>query len=196
MTLWYVARAAGFVALLMLTASVTLGALASTRTGANTPGGLDRRYLRQMAHRSFAVAGLLLIAFHATLIVLDSFVDVSLSGALIPFTSAWRPFAVGLASLALYATVATAISGAARGRLASSAAAARRWRTVHVAAYAGWALAMGHGILAGTDTGTIWSTAIYVVCAIAVLMAVATRLRARPTPLPIPARNQYARSLR
>ena len=63
MTLWYLARAAGFAALFAATASVTLGALASgTRT--HDAQSRDRRVLRQLAHRSAAVVTLAMLALH------------------------------------------------------------------------------------------------------------------------------------
>ena len=174
MTLWYLARGAGFAALIAFTASTVLGALATTgRSGAQ---GLDRRYLRQMAHRSAAVTGLVMLALHTVLIVTDIYVNVAVTGALIPFTAGYRPLALGLGSLAVYLFVLVAVAGAARGRLAASAKGARNWRRVHLMAYAGWALSMGHGILAGTDTGARWTTAIYLACGAAVVFAVAARL--------------------
>ncbi|MCW2798884.1 MAG: hypothetical protein JWQ70_356 [Aeromicrobium sp.] len=184
MTLWYLARGAGFAALIAFTASTVLGALATTgRSGAQ---GLDRRYLRQMAHRSAAVTGLIMLAAHIVLILTDVYVNVSLTGALLPFTAGYRPLALGLGSIAVYLFVLVAISGAARGRLATSARGARTWRRVHLMAYVGWVLSMGHGILAGTDTGTRWTTAIYVACGAAVVFAVGARLSSLRTQRALP----------
>jgi sulfoxide reductase heme-binding subunit YedZ len=186
-TLWYLARAAGFAALFAATASVTLGALAS---GARTLDARtqDRRVLRQLAHRSAAVMTLAMLAVHVTLLVLDSFVDVSLPGVLVPFTAGYRAFAVGLGTLATYGLLVVAFTGAARGRLAASARGARSWRAIHLSAYGTWVLAMGHGLLAGTDTGTWWTWALYGACALTVLGAVWVRVGAidahRAAPLP------------
>lgn len=175
--IWYLARATGMVALIAFTASTAMGALASRRRTRGSDQQLDRRFLVQTAHRSAAVLGLTMLLAHAVLIILDVYVDVSLTSTLVPFTAGYRPLALGLGTLAVYAFVVVAVSGAARGRLAGSARAARTWRRVHLAAYAGWALAMGHGILAGTDTGASWSTAIYSACGFAVAVAVGLRLR-------------------
>ncbi|MET0822328.1 MAG: hypothetical protein ABWY58_15295 [Aeromicrobium sp.] len=179
MTLWYLARAAGMVALIAFTASTVLGALSSRHTRSPGTGAVDRRYLVQMAHRSAAITGLLALASHVALLVVDSYVDVSISGALIPFAAGYRPPALAMGTLGVYVIALVAVSGAARGRLASSARAARRWRWVHATAYVGWTLAMGHGVFAGTDTGTWWSTAIYLACGGAVATALVARLRSR-----------------
>lgn len=179
MTLWYLARAAGLVALIAFTASTAMGALATRRSRRPGPEEMDRRYLVQMAHRSAAITGLLALIAHVALLVLDSYVSVSISGALIPFTAGYRPLALAMGTLGVYAITLVAVSGAARGRLASSARAAKTWRSVHLMAYLGWVLSMGHGLFAGSDTGASWSTAIYLACGGAVLAAVTGRLGAR-----------------
>lgn len=177
MTIWYLARATGLVALLAFTAATVLGALASASRNRSSGAQLDQRFLTQMAHRSAAVTGLVMLLAHTTLIVIDSFVSVSVSGALVPFTAGYRPFALGLGTLAVFTFVSVAVSGAMRGRLAASEVAVRRWRTVHLLAYVGWALSMGHGILAGTDSGRPWTTGIYVACGLAVASAFAVLAR-------------------
>jgi sulfoxide reductase heme-binding subunit YedZ len=178
MTLWFLARALGMVALLGFTASVCLGALASS-TGRGT-GAHEKRAVRQLAHRSIALVALGALALHVGLLVLDTHVALSLMSVVVPFTSGFAPFAVGLGTLAVWAFVATALSGLSRGRLAGSRVSPRAWRTVHAAAYVGWVLSMGHGVLAGTDTGRAWTTVVYVGCALAVGTAVALRVLARP----------------
>jgi methionine sulfoxide reductase heme-binding subunit len=158
MTLWLLARSAGFVALLAASLTVALGA-------AGTGSRRDGRILAQLVHRSAAVVTLAMLALHAALLVADHYVSVSVSGALLPFTAGYRGFALGLGTLGAYAFLVVAATGSLRGRLASSARAARAWRGVHLAAYAAWALALGHGVLAGTDTARGWALAVYGACA-------------------------------
>ncbi|MEQ6901669.1 hypothetical protein, partial [Nocardioides sp. YIM 152588] len=150
MTLWYLARAAGFVALIAATLTVVLGAAGSSSRG-------EGRVVAQLVHRSAAVLTLAMIGLHAVLLVTDHYVDVSVGGALVPFTAGYRALALGLGTLAVYGFVVLAVTGLLRGRMASSPAAARAWRGVHLTAYATWVLAMAHGVLAGTDTGSPWT---------------------------------------
>ncbi|MEH3067867.1 MAG: hypothetical protein PGN15_07325 [Aeromicrobium erythreum] len=178
MTLWFLARALGMVALLGFTASVCLGALASsTRRGGRAH---EERAVRQLAHRSVALVALGALALHVGLLVLDTHVALSLTSVVVPFTSGFAPLAVGLGTLAVWAFVAAALSGLSRGRLAGSQVPPVVWRTVHGAAYVGWLLSMGHGVLAGSDTGRAWTTIVYVGCALAVATAVALRVLVRP----------------
>jgi sulfoxide reductase heme-binding subunit YedZ len=172
MTLWYLARAAGLVALLTASVTVALGALGSSSRG-------ERRILAHLVHRSAAVLTLALVALHAVLLVADHYVDVSTTGALVPFTAGYRAVALGLGTLAVYGFAVVALSGALRVRLAGSVAAVRAWRGIHLSAYAAWGLAMLHGLLAGTDTGLTWALALYLGCGALVAGAVALRLSVR-----------------
>lgn len=178
MTLWFLARAAGFTALLGATVSVVLGAIAAGSTPGTRFRRRETRLVLQLAHRSAAVVTLALLALHAVLLVWDRYVALSLSGALVPFTAGYRAFALGLGTLAVYCFAVVALSGAVRGRLAVSPRAARWWRPVHALAYAAWPLALAHGLLAGTDTGTAWAWLVYGGSLAAVLAAVWMRLSA------------------
>lgn len=174
MTLWYLIRALGMVALLAFTASTALGALSVV--GSSGVAGADRRLVRQLVHRSVAVLALVVLGLHIVCSVLDSFVTIPVTAALLPFGSGYRPLAVGIGVLGMYAVIVAALSGAVRGRLATAGdAAARAWRVVHMAAYAGWALSVVHGLTAGSDTQRWWGLAVYVGCVLVVLAAVLVR---------------------
>jgi methionine sulfoxide reductase heme-binding subunit len=170
MSIWLLARGAGLSALVLLTVSTSLGALGSRRFTPST------RYLVQYLHRVAAGLGLAALGVHVAMILADSYADVGATGALVPFTSGYRPTAVALGSLAGYTVVAVSVLGLARGRMAASPRAARTWRAVHSLAYVGWGSAMVHGLLAGTDTGAGWVRLLYVLCFAAVATSVAARL--------------------
>jgi len=135
---------------------------------------MDRRLIRQLVHRSTALIGLAALLGHLTFVLIDTFVPTSLSGMLIPFTAGYRPFALGLGSLALYALLLTAVSGWLRGGFAGRIGDAV-WRRIHYASYAGWALAIGHGFLAGSDTHQSWAQLGYLACVASVGAAAAWR---------------------
>jgi sulfoxide reductase heme-binding subunit YedZ len=178
MTWWFLARAAGFMALVASTAAVCLGASASASSPSTRLRRREPRLVLQFAHRSAAVVSLALLALHAVLLVLDRHVALSVPGALVPFTAGYRGVALGLGTLAMYCFIVVALTGAARGRLAGSPRAARWWRPVHALAYVAWPLAMGHGLLAGTDTMRWWAWCLYGGSAIAVTLALWLRLSA------------------
>jgi hypothetical protein len=200
MSVWFTARGAGLSALVLLSLSTCLGALVSRSASGARLGNPRRRYLVQYLHRACAGLGLTVLVLHISTILADSYAHVGLTGALIPFTSNYRPTAVALGSLAAYTFLGVAVLGLARGRMAASPRAARIWRTLHALAYLGWASAMLHGFTAGSDSSLAWVRLMYGASLVAVLGSVAVRLvqtngttpgdrfAAAPAAMPAPAR--------
>jgi hypothetical protein len=176
MTVWYIARGAGLAALVLLTLSTALGAFGSRHGPSGPNRSPQRRYLVQYLHRAFAVLGLTALGLHVSAILADSFAKVGWVGALVPFSSAYRPTAVALGTLAAFSFVGAAALGLARGRLAATPRGARIWRGLHALAYAGWGLAILHGFTAGTDSSVGWVRHLYQLCLVAVLGSLAARL--------------------
>lgn len=169
MTIWYVARGAGLAALLLLTVSTAIGALMVGR------GRAANRVVVQYLHRVTGSVGLAALALHLGSILADSYAHVGWTASIIPFTSAYRPTWVGLGTLAIYTFVLVAAVGFARGRMATSKIGAKVWRGIHALAYAGWVMAMLHGLKSGTDTSVPWVRLLYIGCAVAVGGSVAVR---------------------
>jgi predicted ferric reductase len=175
MTLWYLARAAGVVTMVMFTLSAVLGMVMPRLRSA------ERRFWLQYVHRSAAVTGLVLLATHVVAVMADSYVSISPVVLVWPFASGYRPFAMVVGALALYSLVLAALVGAARGRLAASEKFTKYWRKLHIAASVGWLLSIGHALLAGTDRSTPWMLGITLGCMVAVATAGAYRVNALPT---------------
>lgn len=169
--LWFTARGAGLSALLVLSLAVVLGAMGSMRTRS-----ASTRVVVQYTHRTAAALGLGLIAVHVSTLILDQKAHIGLAGALIPFAAHYRPDAVALGSIAMYAFLLVAALGAARGRLASSPLGAATWRVLHGLSYPAWLAAVLHGLLAGTDRAQHWVEVLVVSCVLAVVAAVMVRL--------------------
>jgi DMSO/TMAO reductase YedYZ heme-binding membrane subunit len=176
MTFWYLARAGGLAAMVLLSAATAFGALGSVRRG--DPA---RRVVWQYLHRTAATTGLLLVVGHVTAVVLDAKSHVSLEAVVVPLTSGYRPVAVALGTLAAYLFVLVALLGAARGRLAASPGVTAAWRGLHASAYLAWGLGVLHGFLAGTDSGETWVRALDVLAVGLVVAALAARVAA-PRP--------------
>lgn len=170
MNVWFTARGAGLSALILLTLSICIGALMSRH------GTASRRYIVQYLHRVTSSLGIAVLVLHIATILADSYAHVGWRGALIPFTSGYRPTWVALGSLAAYTFIGVAVLGMARGRMAATPRGARIWRGLHGMAYAGWASAMLHGYNSGADTSVSWVRAIYLACIFAVLASVGVRV--------------------
>ena len=181
MSVWFTARGAGLSALILLSVSTGLGALVSRSRTTARSANPSRRYLWQYLHRVTAGLGLAVLVLHVATILADSYAHVGWRGALIPFTSGYRPTAIALGSLAAYLFIGVAVLGLARGRMAASPRGARIWRGLHGLAYVGWGTAILHGFTAGTDSSVGWVRLIYATCLVAVLGSSAGRiLRAGP----------------
>jgi DMSO/TMAO reductase YedYZ heme-binding membrane subunit len=179
-TWWYLARATGYVAWALLTASVISGLLVRTRltTGRRaTAWALD-------LHRFLAGTAVAFTGLHIVGLVADGFVHFGPADVLIPFASTWRPGAVALGVTALYLLLAIEASSVLMRRLPR-----RLWHRIHLTAYVAFWLATFHLLYAGTDTRNpaskvVVATAIGAVGSFTVLRAVRTPLRGRPQAAP------------
>jgi methionine sulfoxide reductase heme-binding subunit len=167
---WYFARSAGIVAYLLLSSSVLLGVLMSGKTSFAWP-----RFAVEEVHRFLAILTGVFIVLHAASLLLDSVVPIGLVQELVPFTSPYRPFAVGLGICAAELIAAVGISNALRPRIPH-----RVWRKVHYLTLPAWLLASLHGVLAGTDAGDPWFAALAAGLAAAVAMAAWARFSRSP----------------
>ena len=86
---------------------------------------------------------------------------------MLPFTSAYRPLAIGLGTLAVDLGGAVLLTSLIRRRLGY-----RAWRAVHWLAFLAWPAAFAHSLLtAGSDLRTWWVALIEVGVAAAVVTA-------------------------
>ena len=155
MLIWYLARGAGIAAFATLSVATGAGAFASRRQA-----DLELRVVVQYVHRAAAVAGLALLILHIGMILADSYAHVGWVGALVPFTSAYRPLGVSLGVTAAYLLLAVAVTGMLRARFVRSEKTVRLWRRVHLLSYAAWAAAAWHFLVVGTDSGQWWARAV------------------------------------
>jgi len=168
--LWYVGRGSGLVAEAVLTAAVVLGTV-STVPGGRT--GVRRRVALQGLHRQLTMAGVVLLVLHVGTLVLDRWVDLDLVDLVVPFGSSYRTLWLGLGTLAVDLLAAVVVTSLLRTHLAP-----RAWRSVHLLAYAAWAMAVVHGLQAGTDAGALPVRLLAAGCATAVGTALVVRLEA------------------
>jgi sulfoxide reductase heme-binding subunit YedZ len=163
---WYLTRASGIVALLLLTAAVTLGVLEIKRL--STPHW--PRFLLDALHRNVSLLAVVFLALHIVTTVLDSFTSISIVAAFIPFTSSYRPFWLGLGAIACDMLIALVITSLLRRRLGFSA-----WRATHWLAYACWPIALLHGLGTGSDVKSSWMLLLTLGCVLIVLAVVCAR---------------------
>ncbi len=165
--LWYLTRATGLVALVLLSATVVLGIVSSMgRAGERWP-----RFFSQAVHRNLSLLCLVFVAMHVVTTVADGYVPIGLLDAVVPFRSPYRPIWVGFGSLAFDLLLAVSVTSALRRRIGP-----RAWRGVHWLAYACWPIAVLHGLGTGSDPRLPVTQAVGVACVAVVVGATAWRL--------------------
>jgi len=174
-SLWYLTRATGLVSLVLLTATVVLGIVASVGwTTERWP-----RFLSQTVHRNLSLFCLALIAIHVVTTVADGYVPIGFLDAVVPFRTPYRPLWVGFGALALDMLLAVAITSGLRRRIGT-----RAWRNVHWLAYVCWPIALLHGLGSGSDTRLSVALFVNAVCVVSIIGAVGWRLITGRTFLP------------
>ncbi|HEY3614593.1 MAG TPA: ferric reductase-like transmembrane domain-containing protein [Gaiellales bacterium] len=169
---WYLMRASGIVALLLLTAVSALGVATVTRW---RPGRTSR-FLALGLHRSISLLAVAFLAIHVLTAIVDPDAAVRLVAVVLPLPLGHAGIWVALGALAFDLVAAITITSVLRERLSP-----RAWRGVHLAAYAAWPVALLHGIGMGTDAGAGWMLAVDAACIGLFAAAVALRLWKAPS---------------
>lgn len=165
--LWDLSRATGLVATCIFAASIVLGIVA--RSGRSVIG-LGRLGVSQL-HRTLALTGVGLIAVHVTTLLFDPYAQLKLLDVVVPFDGSYRPFYLGLGTLAVDLLAVVVVTALLRHRVGP-----RIFKATHAAVYALFPIAVVHGLGTGTDAGTMWSRVIVGASVAAVIAAVGWRL--------------------
>jgi DMSO/TMAO reductase YedYZ heme-binding membrane subunit len=178
-TWWYLARASGYVAWALVSASLVSGLLVSTRL---TKGKPTAAWLVDL-HRFLAAVGVTFTGIHILGLVADTYVQFDALDVLVPFVSSWRPGPVALGIVALYLLLAVEISSLVMRRLPR-----RVWRVVHLSSFVLFWSATFHLLLAGSDAGNVVSQVAVTLVMVTVVFLTLVRVltprradRARPT---------------
>jgi methionine sulfoxide reductase heme-binding subunit len=166
-TYWYLTRASGSVALILLTIAVVVGILSIGRVQSER----WPRFAIDGIHRSSSLLAVAFLAIHVITAVLDSFAPISLLDVFVPFAGRYRPIWLGLGATALDLLLAVILTSLARQRVGH-----RTWRAVHWLAYASWPIAIVHALGTGSDVRIAWLQVTCLACGIAVVAAVLARV--------------------
>lgn len=140
---WYLTRAAGLVAFVLLWASVTLGLLQSI----GLLKGVTSPLANVDVHGFVSLGALYATVYHAVVLLWDRHTPFTWTEILVPFASGHEPVLVGLGIISFYVALGATITTYLRGKLTP-----RLWRWIHLFSLVGFFLALAHGVLLGTDT--------------------------------------------
>jgi DMSO/TMAO reductase YedYZ heme-binding membrane subunit len=197
--LWYTSRATGVVALLLLTAVMLLGLLVAARpirwrllpsgaqpggTGGRPPGrqlglpGLPRFAVSGL-HRNLSLLATAFVAIHVLTAVTDGYVNIPVTAAVVPLTSPYERFWLGLGAVSFDLMLAAVVTSLLRRHLSRKA-----WRAVHLTAYVSWPVAWFHSVFSSGDLQHGLLLYLAIACAIAVIAASLWRMSAAAKDVP------------
>lgn len=161
---WYLMRASGVVAQLLLTVAFALGVATSKRWKPRA----SRLWVTTAIHRNASLLAVVFLAIHVLTAAIDPDAAVRAVAVVWPLGTPWW-LAVGTLSLDLVA--ALVVTSLGRRRLSFGT-----WRLIHWSAYAAWPLAIAHGLGMGTDVGAWWLQGVTIACISAMGAVVTWRL--------------------
>jgi sulfoxide reductase heme-binding subunit YedZ len=162
---WVTSRAAGTAALLLSSVSVGVGL---------TMGGklLRRRGpdLR-VVHEALSLATIAALAVHATSLLFDAYLHLSVLDVTVPFVSGYQTLWMSIGIIAGWSTILLGLSFYLRARIGQA-----RWRSLHRFTALAWALGVIHSLGMGTDAGETWFLAMTAIAVIPALVLLARRM--------------------
>ncbi len=174
--MWYIGRASGIFAFIMLTIVVCFGLLMNSRFIAKffLPATIPHVY------RFLLITVIVAVIVHASSFFFGDSLHLSIAEALVPFFLA-RDYTsalgfdigktVGLGIIAFYFMLLLAFVLIVRSKMSPNL-----WRIAHVMSLIAYILAIGHGIMSGTDSTERWMQALYTISALFVSGLVFFRL--------------------
>jgi sulfoxide reductase heme-binding subunit YedZ len=160
---WIASRAAGIVALLAASVSVSVGLLQARRR-LSLPA-VEVRAL----HEALSLASIAAIVFHGGMLLGDGFINAGLADLTVPFVGSYQRLWTTTGILSGWALILLGLGYYVRGRIGAA-----RWRKLHRFTALAWVGALVHSLGEGTDAGTAWfliGTAIVALPALALLVS-------------------------
>ena len=192
--LWYASRATGVISLILLSIVAILG-IAVNRQG-RLPG--LPRFAVTGLHRSLSLLTVAFLGTHIVTAIADGYVHIPWLSTIVPFSSSYERFWIGLGTVAVDMTAAVIVTSLLRARLRPAV-----WRAVHWLAYASYPVTLVHSMGASKDLRSGWLLALTMATVFAVVTAIGYRVidasAAIPRPRRVPqqlVRAEKARSLR
>ncbi len=140
---WYVTRASGMVAYLLLWLSMVLGLMLSGRSFDLL---LDRLFTYDF-HEFISLLAIAFLAVHVGVLLVDRYLPYTILQVLVPFISPYRPTWVGIGTISFYLIILVTVTFYLRKFIGM-----RAFRAIHVLSLLGYLGATLHGVFSGTDT--------------------------------------------
>jgi methionine sulfoxide reductase heme-binding subunit len=182
---WLASRAAGVVALMLVTLSVGIGLALAGKVVRKRGAGPRLTAI----HEYTALAGLIAIAVHGVTLLGDPWLHPGVGGITVPFAMSYRSFFTGLGIVGGWLAAFLGLTFYVRRWIGPGL-----WRRMHRATVVVYLLGVVHTLGAGTDGGSAWLRLYMVVTGVPIAMLFANRVFGRrPQPQPRPVRRRVPR---
>jgi len=141
--MWYVTRAAGLIAYLLLWLSTAWGIAVSSKIFDPVLQGA----FTYDFHQFLSLLAIGFVVLHIVVLSADRYLPFSVAAILVPFIAPYRPLWVGIGVVGFYLTLLVTVTFYLRQRIGMKA-----FRMIHLASFAAYAFAAIHGLMAGTDS--------------------------------------------
>ncbi|NTW14716.1 MAG: hypothetical protein HGA31_06875 [Candidatus Moranbacteria bacterium] len=174
---WYLARAAGILAFILLSASTIFGLVISSRAFIKIVPGVDAFEF----HRTLSFASVIAVILHFTSLFFDQYFRLTPAEALVPFLFSRTgivasagydiriPLALGV--IAFYLVIVLVLTAEFRAKMAPN-----MWRIIHYVSFTAYPLFLLHGFMSGTDSKEGWMRAIYILSVALVASLIIVRI--------------------
>ena len=150
---WYLSRGSAIAAFCLLWLSMVIGLLMSNKIARVWFGNAIAYEL----HQFVSLLGIGFVIFHAMILLGDRYIGFNLVSLFLPFMNTnYRPLWVGLGQISFYFWIIIAFSFYVRSKLGT-----KIWRGIHYISFALYFFGLIHGIMSGTDTGSLWAAGMY-----------------------------------
>ncbi len=176
---WYASRATGVISLVLFSVVAILGIMVN-RQG-RLPG--LPRFAVTGLHRNLSLLTLAFLGTHIVTAIADGYVHIPWLSMIVPFTSGYERFWIGLGTVAIDLMAAVIVTSLLRDRLTPAL-----WRAVHWLAYVCYPVIVVHGLGVSKDLRSGWLLALTLVAVLSVVTAIGYRVLAATAAVPRPAR--------
>lgn len=176
---WITSRAAGIVALVVASLSVSIGLVMSLK--------LMRRRITDLlaVHEVLSLTALVAIAVHGLSLLGDPTLHPSLADIAVPFLFGYKPLWTSLGIISGWGLAGLGLAYYARRWIGAA-----RWRMLHRFTALLWIAGLVHTLTEGTDAGQVWFLAMLAIVAVPAVLLLLVRYLTDEEPRERPAAMQ------
>lgn len=165
--MWYITRAAGLTAYLLLWLSTVWGVAVTSKIF----DPILHRMFTYDFHQFLSLLAIGFVILHIVVLLADQYLPFTVAQVLVPFISPYRPIWVGVGIIGLYLTLLVTITFYIRRHIGQ-----RAFRVIHYASFIAFLAAAAHGLFAGTDSALMATRIMYFGTTLVVVFLTAFRI--------------------